>query len=161
MKNYKNLFKNIKLVVLDVDGVLTNGNIMITEKGDIYRTYNVKDGLAIVRAKKQNIEIAVISGAKSIGIRKRMEPLGVKYIYLGSDDKLNRLKEVLALTGIDPKHTGYMGDDLPDLPAMKYVALPCCPKDADIKIKKICKFISSKNGGEGAVRELIDRIIVT
>jgi 3-deoxy-D-manno-octulosonate 8-phosphate phosphatase (KDO 8-P phosphatase) len=149
----------IELLVLDVDGVLTNAHILITEEGQQLRSMNVKDGFAIKYAISKGLKIVVISGGKSEGVRKRMETLGVHEVHLGVEDKLPILKKVVEQAGFDLEKTAYLGDDVPDLPALNAVGLSACPADAEDEVITQCDYVCRKNGGEGCVRELIRLIL--
>jgi len=155
---YKEL-KNIKCVVLDVDGVLTNGNILVTEKGEQLRTFNVKDGYAMQYAVKQGLKVIIITGARSQGVAIRCQGLGVTEVHLGISDKLTLLKTVLEKHEIDPSEVMFMGDDMPDYACMQYVGVAVCPADAIEDIKSISQFVSKNKGGEGVVREMIEKTL--
>ena len=158
-KNYKQYLKDIKTLVFDVDGVLTNGSVTITTDGELLRAMNIKDGYALKTALDAGMTICVITGGTNEGVKKRLRALGITDIYLGVTNKEDQLKEFIDVYNIDPKTTLYMGDDLPDLYAMNLVALPCCPQDAAPEIKEISKYISHKKGGEGAVRDIIEQVL--
>lgn len=151
--------KSIKCVVLDVDGVLTNGDILVNEQGDQLRTFNVKDGYAIQYAVKQGMLIFVITGAKSLGVQKRFQNLGVNEIHLGISDKLTLLSELLNKYGVDFQETIFIGDDMPDYLCMQKVGVAIAPADAVDDIKKISNYVSTKKGGEGVVREIVEKML--
>lgn len=151
--------KTIKCIVLDVDGVLTNGNILVNEQGDQLRTFNVKDGYAIQYAVKQQINIFIITGAKSLGVQKRFENLGVQEIHLGVTDKLTLLNQLLVKHCISSDETLYIGDDMPDYICMQHVGVAIAPADAIDDIKQISHYVSTKKGGEGVVREIIEKMM--
>lgn len=151
--------KNIKCIVLDVDGVLTNGNILVTEDGQQLRTFNVKDGYAIQYAVKQGLLIFVITGANSLGVKKRLEMLGVSEIHLGIKDKLTLLINLLSKYKVNNEHVVFIGDDMPDYQCMEYVGTAIAPADAVDDIKKLCHYISTRSGGEGVVREVIEKML--
>lgn len=151
--------KTIKCIVLDVDGVLTNGDILVNEQGDQLRTFNVKDGYAIQYAVKQNVLIFIITGAKSLGIQKRFENLGVKEIHLGISDKLTLLITLAQKYNIGFLDILFIGDDMPDFSCMQSVGVAVSPSDAIEEIKKISHYISTKKGGEGVVREIIEKVL--
>lgn len=152
-------FKNIKCVILDVDGVLTNGNILVTEEGDQLRTFNVKDGYAIQYAIKQGLEVFIITGAKSQGIQKRFEGLGVKKIFLGISDKWSVLPSLLDSYGYHLEEVLFIGDDMPDYMCMQKVGVAVAPADAIEDIKKISHYTSKLKGGEGIAREILEKIL--
>lgn len=161
MNNYKNILKDIDTLVFDVDGVMTNGKLTITPEGDMLRTMNIKDGYALKIALENNIRIIIISGGNSKSVRTRFENLGVKSqdIMLGTLEKLEKLQEYVAAYNLDLKKIMYMGDDMPDVPALKVVGLPCCPCDAVPEVKDVCTYISPYFGGEGAVRDIVEQIL--
>lgn len=152
---------NIKLVVFDVDGVMTDGSITYDENGVEYKTFNVKDGQGIVNITKAGIKTAIITARENGTVKHRFENLGMTKLYMGQKNKLNALKEMLEEYNLDYSEVAYMGDDLPDLCVLKEVGLACCPNDAVNEVKNVCHFVSSKRGGRGAVRELTDLIYKT
>jgi 3-deoxy-D-manno-octulosonate 8-phosphate phosphatase (KDO 8-P phosphatase) len=158
-KNYKEYLKDITTLIFDVDGVLTDGTITVTSDGEMLRTMNIKDGFALKTAVDVGYNICIISGGSNEGVRKRLSGLGVKDIYLGAHNKIEQLNDYFNKKGVTKSQTLYMGDDLPDFPVMQIVALPCCPQDAVPEIKAISKYISHKNGGKGAVRDVIEQVL--
>jgi 3-deoxy-D-manno-octulosonate 8-phosphate phosphatase (KDO 8-P phosphatase) len=158
-KSYKEYLHQITTFVFDVDGVLTDGSIMVTTTGELLRRMNMKDGYALKTAVDLGYHICIISGGSNEGVRIRLEGLGVKHISLGSHNKVAVLKEFLANHHIKPQQVLYMGDDLPDYQVMQQVGLPCCPQDAVPEIKNISKYVSHKNGGCGAVRDVIEQVL--
>ena len=152
-------FKAIKCVILDVDGVLTNGNILVTEEGNQLRTFHVKDGYAIQYAIKQGLEIFVITGAKSLGIQKRLEGLGVRETFLGISDKCSVMNSLLEKYQFSLSETLFIGDDMPDYACMQKVGVAVAPADAIEDIKKISHYISKFKGGEVVAREIIEKIL--
>ncbi len=159
MTNLIPQIKEIKAFAFDIDGVLTKGDVLVTEEGQMLRSVNIKDGYALQHAVKQGYPIAIISGGKSEGMRKRFEGLGLQHIYLGQDHKEAAFADFLSKVNLQPQQVAYMGDDMPDLPLIQQVGLGCCPKDAAVDIKDSAKYISPNNGGEACVRELIERIM--
>lgn len=158
-KNYKEYLKYITTFIFDVDGVLTDGSVTITTLGEMLRKMNIKDGYALKTAIDKGFNICVISGGSNEGVRKRLQGLGVTDIYLGAHNKVDQLVEYLDANNIKLENVLYMGDDIPDLPVMKLVGLPCCPQDAVQEIKAISKYISHINGGKGAVRDVIEQVL--
>jgi len=154
-KNYKEYLEHITSFVFDVDGVLTDGTIMIT----MLRNMNIKDGYAIKQAVDKGYNVCIISGGSNEGVRQRLKGLGVTDIYLGAHHKTEQLDEYFDVYDIKPENVLYMGDDIPDLPPMKLIGLPCCPQDAVPEIKNISKYISHKNGGKGCVRDVIEQVL--
>ena len=158
-KSYKEYLEQITTFIFDVDGVLTNGDIIVTTDGDMYRTMNTKDGFALKTAIDAGFRVCIISGGSNAGVKARLERLGIKHIYLGVHDKINTYIKILAEEQITSNEVLYMGDDIPDYPVMKEVALPTCPQDAVNEIKSVSKYISHKNGGRGAVRDVIEQVL--
>lgn len=155
----ENIVKNIKLIVLDVDGTLTDGNIYIDNNGIETKAFNVKDGFAIVNARKMGINFAIITGRTSLVVEKRARELGIKDLYQGIHNKIEKLDELLIKYNIDYSQCAYMGDDINDISAMEKVAFVGVPADGVEVVKSYAHFISNKNGGKGAVREFIDYIL--
>lgn len=152
-------FQDISSFVFDVDGVLTDGGVLLLENGLQARRMNIKDGLALQMAVHNNYNVIIISGGSSQPIIHRLQYLGLKEIYLGLKDKLNFLENYAQQNRLNLKQVLYMGDDLPDLQVMQKVGLPCCPADAAIEIRKISKYISPLNGGNGCVRDVIEKVL--
>lgn len=158
-KNYKEYLEHITTFIFDVDGVLTDGTITITTSGEMLRTMHTKDGFAIKTARDAGFKVCVISGGTNEGVRMRLQGLGVTDIYLGAHNKVDQLDEYFDVYNIKAENVLYMGDDIPDFPAMQMVGLPCCPQDAVQEIKSISKYISHKKGGKGAVRDVIEQVL--
>lgn len=158
-KSYKKFLKNITTFVFDVDGVFTDGTLLITSEGDMLRKMSVKDGYALKTALQKGYHVCIITGGTNEGVKKRLMGLGVKDIYLGAHLKEIPLNEYLENNKISPKNVLYMGDDMPDIPPMKLVALPCCPQDAIPEVKKVSKYISHRNGGDACVRDVIEQVL--
>lgn len=158
-KNYKILLHQIDTFVFDVDGVLTNGKLLVSTDGQLLREMNVKDGYAMKKAVDAGYNVCIISGGKNEGVRKRLEGLGIVDIHLGVDDKVKRLNDYFEIHHIDAENVAYMGDDIPDTYPMRLVGLPTCPQDAVPEVKVLSTYISHKNGGEGCVRDLIEQVM--
>lgn len=152
-------FTRIKAIVMDVDGVLTDGSILAMENGDQVRTMNIKDGYAIQLAVKSGYTLAVISGGRSQGVASRLRGLGVEHIYMGAGEKTPVFKKFITDTGINPEETLYIGDDMPDLPVMEITGISVAPADAAEDILKMAQFITRKKGGKGCVREVIEMVM--
>jgi len=151
--------KKVKLIVLDVDGVLTDGKLYIGSDGEEYKCFHTQDGLGISLARHSGIKIALITGRTSAAVTKRAEELNIDIVYQGVHDKVRVLREIINSYNINEENVCYMGDDLNDLPILELVGLPAAPQNAVPYVKKAVRFISKANGGEGAVRELIDYIL--
>lgn len=152
-------FKNIRHFIFDIDGVLTNGHLLISVEGNLLRTMNIKDGYAMQLALKQGYTISIISGAREESILKRLAGLGIHDVHLGISQKLIKLEEIAADRQLSLPHTLYMGDDMPDVEVMKHVALPCCPADACEEIIAASAYVSPKLGGQGCVRDVIEKVL--
>ncbi|MCQ2739986.1 MAG: HAD hydrolase family protein [bacterium] len=151
--------KKIKILALDVDGVMTDGSITYDENGVEYKTFNVKDGQGLVRMQKSGFITAIITARNNGTVQHRAENLNITELYQGRKDKLPALEEILRKYNLTHENVAYMGDDLPDICILEKVGLSCCPKDAVKEVADICIFKSSYNGGRGAVRELCDFIL--
>ena len=138
--NFKESLKNIKALLLDVDGVLTDGSITLMENGDMVRTMNIKDGYAIQQAVKKGLLIGVITGARSEAVKTRLKYLGVQDVYIGAFDKLDVYKQYKEIYNLNDNEIIYMGDDLPDYEIMQRVGLPVCPADAVPEIRNLSCF---------------------
>ena len=149
----------IKLVLLDVDGTLTDGGIYRGNNGEELKRFNVKDGYAIVNAQKLGIEFGIITGRKSELVEIRAKELKIKYLYQGISEKTVILEEIIKKDGLSKEDIAYMGDDLNDLLIMKQVGSSGTPKDAVDEVIQVADFVSKKNGGSGAVREFIEHIL--
>jgi len=162
MKNnleLKLIANKIKLMVFDVDGVMTNNTLIFDENGVEYKIFNCKDGQGIELLHKAGIMPAIISKRNNGTIIHRAKVLGITELHIGSKDKISTLDEIIEKYKISYQEISYMGDDLPDICALERVGLPSCPLDAVDEVKSICKFISTKNGGEGAVREFCEFVL--
>ena len=158
-KSYKEYLHHITTFIFDVDGVLTDGTVTITTKGEMLRRMNIKDGYAIKTAIDQGYNMCVISGGSNEGVSKRLQGLGVTNIYLGAQNKIVQMNEFLHNYDVKLENVLYMGDDIPDYPTMRLAGLPCCPQDAAPEIKEISSYVSHKNGGKGAVRDVIEQVL--
>jgi 3-deoxy-D-manno-octulosonate 8-phosphate phosphatase (KDO 8-P phosphatase) len=155
-------FKKIKLLIMDVDGVLTDGGFYVSNSGDISRKFNVLDGFGIRAAIKEGIELAIITGGKSDSIIHRSDYLGVKHVFMGREDKLSvYLESIKPVLKVKDEEVAFIGDDVYDIPLMEKVGISVTVPNAHEKVKKAAKYITSQRGGEGAVREVIDLIIAT
>lgn len=158
-KNYKLLLNKITTFVFDVDGVLTNGKILVTNEGEMYREMNTRDGFALKYALLKGFNIGIISGGTNQGVKKRLENLGVNKVYLGIHEKDIALDDFINTYNINPDEVLYMGDDVPDMPVMEKVGVATCPQDAVPDVKRIADYVSHKNGGDGCVREIVEQVM--
>ncbi|MCB9251385.1 MAG: HAD hydrolase family protein [Flavobacteriales bacterium] len=150
---------NISTFIFDVDGVMTNGNVQVSEEGHMLRTFNIKDGFAMQLAIKLGYRICIITGGSSQGVVKRLNGLGIKDVFSKVHEKVPVYRKYLSDNNIQADEVAYMGDDLPDYTLLLETGLKCCPLDASPDIVNICEFVSSKRGGEGCVRELIEKVL--
>ena len=158
-RNYKEILNDIKAFIFDVDGVLTDGKLQISESGELLRQMNVKDGFAMKQAIKKGYEICIISGGNNPSVKTRLKDLGITNIYLGVDDKMERLDEFSDVYDIPFENMCYMGDDIPDLQVIQAVGLGTCPQNAVPEIKAVSQYISHRNGGEACVRDIIEQVM--
>ena len=150
---------DIRLLVLDVDGVLTDGRLIFSARGEEQKVFHVRDGAGIVQVLKAGLQIAVISGRQSKAVDKRMTELGVTWVRQGISDKLAALRELLDILALGPQAVATVGDDTPDLPIFGVARLAIAVADAHPSVKSQAHFITQANGGEGAVREVCDLIL--
>lgn len=158
-KSYKEHLKDITTFVFDVDGVFTDGTLLITSEGEMLRKMSVKDGYALKTALQKGYNVCIITGGTNEGVRLRLAGLGVADIYMGAHHKEEPLKEYLSKHKIAPENVLYMGDDMPDIPPMKIVGLSTCPQDAIPEVKEVAKYISHRNGGDACVRDVIEQVL--
>jgi len=159
MANFKELLPKINSFVFDIDGVLSDGSILITENGGQLRTMSTRDGIAITMALKKGYNIAIISGGRDESVIHRFKYLGINDVFLGVKDKVETLHQYFATKNITSKNVLYMGDDVPDYHAMLECGVKTCPKNAAIEIKNIADYISDKDGGHGCVRDIIEQVM--
>jgi 3-deoxy-D-manno-octulosonate 8-phosphate phosphatase (KDO 8-P phosphatase) len=159
MPDIKKKLNAVKAFAFDVDGVFTNGTVMLHPGGEFIRIMNIKDGFAVQHAVKMGFPIAIITGGVSKMVRKRFIGLGVKDIYMKSANKITVFNAFLQKYHLTPQDVLYMGDDLPDIEVMKLVGFPACPADAAEEIRHISAYTSHRNGGEGCVRDVIEQVL--
>jgi 3-deoxy-D-manno-octulosonate 8-phosphate phosphatase (KDO 8-P phosphatase) len=152
-------FKDIEAIVFDVDGVFTNSQMLITEKGEMLRSMSTRDGWAVKQLVRSGIHVVVITGGSSEGVALRLKGLGIEHIYYGIGKKLPVLIDHLKTHSIPPSKTIYMGDDIPDLTCMQHVAYSACPSDAAPEIQQVCTYISPFAGGHGCVRDVVEKLM--
>lgn len=153
------IIRNIKLLVMDVDGVLTDGGLYYSKNGEYIKVFNVRDGQGIKLAQAYNLELAVISGRECQIVNNRCNELGVKYVYQNCHDKSTKIKHLSTELKIPLNEIAFIGDDILDVPVLEIVGLPMCPKDAHPTALVKSKIITEANGGMGCVREVIDLIL--
>lgn len=162
MSNVLSLFKDIKAFIFDIDGVMTDGNVHVLETGEHFRTFYIRDGYAIEKAREANFQMCVITGGSHPGVKKRLENLQFQHIYfgLGGKDKLETYLELLPKLGVKENEILYMGDDMADLKVLSRPdILSTCPADAIPELHQVVKYVSPFNGGRGAVRDVIEKVL--
>ncbi len=158
-KNYKEILPQITTFIFDVDGVMTDGIVTISTRGELVRNMNTKDGYALKVAVNAGFNVCIISGGTNEGVRRRLKGLGINDIYLGAHNKMEQFEEYINIYNIKSENILYMGDDIPDYPIMKKVGLASCPKDAVPEIQDISIYVSQKKGGKGCVRDVIEQVL--
>lgn len=151
--------KKIKLLILDVDGVLTDGKLLFDGQGREYKSFHARDGHGIKLLRQTGVEVAVISGRKSNSVTLRMKDLGIEYVYQGQEDKVMAFNEIIRSLSIQAEEAAHVGDDLLDLPIMRRVGLSVAVNDANFAVKEYADWCTSLSGGQGAVREVCDFIM--
>jgi 3-deoxy-D-manno-octulosonate 8-phosphate phosphatase (KDO 8-P phosphatase) len=157
--NVLEYFQQVTAFVFDVDGVMTDGSVLLLDNGLQARTMNVKDGLALQMAIRNGYKVIIVSGGNSEPLINRFKYLGIEDVHLGLKDKLQFLEDNMERYQLSWRQVLYMGDDLPDIPLLEKVGLSCCPEDAVAEVKKVSKYISIKKGGQGCVREVIEKVL--
>ena len=152
-------FKSIKTFVFDVDGVLTDGTLLVLNDGQQARQMNIKVGYALQLAVKKGYRVVVISGGTSEAVKTRLEKLGVKDCFIKIDDKKEKLVEYITEHRLNWDEVLFMGDDIPDYISMQLTGLPCCPADAAAEIKQVSLYISPVEGGKGCARDVIEKVL--
>ncbi len=155
----KSIKSGIKALVFDVDGVLTDSSLLITESGELLRTMNTRDGLALKQAVKAGFHVAIMTGGGSKGVISRLRNLGIADIYVMLQDKTEAFEEFLHQYDLKEEEVAYMGDDWPDYEVMQRCGFPACPADAIEEIRGLSQFVARSRGGAGCVREFIEDIM--
>lgn len=158
-KSVLDYLSTITTFIFDVDGVMTDGTVLLLEGGLQARSMSVKDGLALQMAMKNGYRVVVVSGAYSEPVLKRLQYLGIEEIYLATKNKLELIDKWRAEKGLEWQQLLYMGDDLPDVPLLKRAGVGACPADAVPEVKKVCRYQSDKKGGAGCVRDVIEKVL--
>lgn len=158
-KNFKQLIKNVKAFAFDIDGVFTDGTVLVLPGDDLPRTMSVRDGFAVKHAVQSGYKMVIISGGRSEAAKIRLEKLGVHKVFIGRDDKVNALGEFMSEHKLKYENILFMGDDMPDYEVMQKAGISCCPKDACNEIKELSVYVSDKKGGEGCVRDVIEQVM--
>lgn len=158
-KSYKEQMNGISTFILDLDGVLTNSMVHVTSEGELLRTMSIRDGYAMKAAVEAGYRVCIISGGSNDGVRIRLNNLKITDVHLAVSDKVKVFNEYLEKYQITADEILYMGDDLPDYHVMQLAGLAACPQDAVAEIKAISDYVSHKNGGGGAVRDVIEQVM--
>jgi 3-deoxy-D-manno-octulosonate 8-phosphate phosphatase (KDO 8-P phosphatase) len=151
--------KDVKAFVFDVDGVLTDNRILVNEEGELLRSFHVRDGQGIKYALAADYPVGIITGGRSKGVIKRLTDLGIRFVYSGAADKIPYFQEFLAIHRLVASDVLYIGDDIPDLAIMRQVGLAVCPDDAVPEVRGVADYISPLRGGEGLVRDVIEKVM--
>lgn len=149
----------IKLLVMDVDGTLTDGKIYMGPSGEVMKAFDIKDGYAIAHMlPEMEIVPVIITGRKSAIVENRAKELGIKELHQGVSDKLTALKEIVLKYGVSPAEVAYIGDDLNDLDCIAYAGFSACPADAADAVRRKVEYVCKSPGGQGALREMVERL---
>ena len=153
--------EQVRLLVFDLDGVLTNGKILVMPDGEWIREMDIKDGYAIQHALKSGLKVAVITGSSSKPVKERLLKLGVELFFENTPRKSLIINQLLSKLNIDKSSALFMGDDIPDLDAFEAVGVKTCPADAATELLQLADYISPKSGGNGSVRDIIEKVLRT
>ena len=153
------IFKNITTFIFDIDGVLTDGTVLVLENGLQARRMSIKDGYALQLAVKSGYRMLAVSGAAASPVVDRLNKLGIVGVHMGVIDKKDFVSKYMTAQQLTPGEVLYMGDDIPDLEVMSLVGLPACPADAVAEVKNVAKYISPYNGGMGCARDVIEKVM--
>ncbi|RMG58849.1 MAG: HAD-IIIA family hydrolase [Deltaproteobacteria bacterium] len=159
MEDARNRAGRVKLLLLDVDGVLTDGRIIYTSSGDELKFFDVRDGHGIKLLQRAGVKVGIITGRSSDLVARRASELGIEVVYQGQFNKVEALEEILADTGLSPEDVGYVGDDVVDLPVMRRVGFAASVADAHDLVKEAAHYVSPLPGGRGAVRDIVEFIL--
>lgn len=150
---------HITLLCLDVDGVMTDGSIMLDDMGVETKRFHVRDGAGIRMWMKLGYELAIITGRSGEVVKHRASELGIEHVIQGCKDKAAAFRELIDHLGLAPEHAAMLGDDLPDLPVMRLAGYPMAVADASTETRELAMYVTSRNGGHGAVREAIEHLL--
>lgn len=157
--NFKQKLQRVQTLIFDVDGVLTDGSLLVMPDGEFLRRMNIKDGYAMSQAIKHGYRIAIISGGHSSGVPVRLRRLGVEEVHMGVENKLEVYEQLLRKYNITDEEVLYMGDDIPDLPVLRRCGVPCCPAGSAVEVEQLSIYISHKASGDGCVRDVIEQVM--
>lgn len=155
----KERLRRIKLLLLDVDGVLTDGGVYYSNSGEELKKFNIQDGLGIVKLQRSGVRVGLITGRVSKIVERRAAELGITEVHQNLDDKAGAFEEICRRLGVREDEVAYIGDDEPDLPVLRRVGFSAAPKDAVASVAKSVQYLCRRVGGHGAVREVIDLIL--
>jgi 3-deoxy-D-manno-octulosonate 8-phosphate phosphatase (KDO 8-P phosphatase) len=158
-KNFKELLRNVKAMAFDVDGVLTDGSLLLMPDGELVRVMNIRDGIVMKIAVKKGYHLCIITGGSNAAVKQRLNRLGITDVYLKTENKWEAMKEFLATYDLKAEEVLYMGDDLVDHEVMTKIGVPVCPKDAVPEIKALSLYVSDKDGGKGCVRDVVEQVM--
>jgi 3-deoxy-D-manno-octulosonate 8-phosphate phosphatase (KDO 8-P phosphatase) len=159
LMHFLSRLKLIKTFIFDMDGVLTDGNLLLDQENNWLRKMNIRDGYALQLAVRSGFHVIVISGSSSPEVKERLHKLGVTDVFMKITDKEKFLKELMFRKELLLNETLFMGDDIPDYSCMRIAGVAACPKNAAPEIKEISTYISTFNGGEGCVRDVIEKVL--
>ena len=159
MLNFKQKLPLITTLMFDIDGVMTDGKVLIMESGEMVRNMNSKDGYALHLAVTKGYRMAVISGGNNVAVKNALSRTGINDVFIGQHDKLSCYLDYIEKYNLKDEEILFVGDDLPDYEIMSRVGLAVCPNDAAVEIKAICTYVSPRNGGEGCVRDIIEQVL--
>lgn len=159
VRSFARRARAIRLLALDVDGVLTDGRLHYGPGGEEWKIFHVQDGLALVAAQLAGLQVVILSARASAAVSRRMADLGVREVHQGVANKAEFFAKLLRRIGVTPDKVGYMGDDLPDLPLLTSVGLALAPADAAPEVKRVAHWVARRSGGAGAVREAVEAIL--
>jgi 3-deoxy-D-manno-octulosonate 8-phosphate phosphatase (KDO 8-P phosphatase) len=155
----KKSLSQIKLLLLDVDGVMTDGGVFFSESGDELKKFNIQDGYGIVKLRRTGVEVGIITGRVSNLVKRRAGELGITHVYQNLEDKLSVYEELKANLKLSDREIAFIGDDEPDLPVLKRVGFSAAPADAVESVRKKVQYVCKRRGGDGAVREVINLLM--
>ena len=158
-ENLQKKLKNIKLLILDVDGVLTDNGVYIDSDGDEFKKFNIQDGFGIYLVQKAGVQVALLSGRYSKSTEYRAQELKIQHVYNGYTDKLKAYEELKEKLSLKDEEIAFVGDDLPDLPVLNEAGIALTVSNAQSEVKKVAEYATKASGGNGAVREIINLIL--
>jgi len=149
----------IKLLLMDCDGVLTDGRLWLTEEGDDQKSFNTRDGLGLSLLHREGLRSGIISGRNSRAVTRRAQELGIEFVRQGDPDKIEAFQQILQQAGVDENEVAFIGDDLNDIPIMQRAELAVAVADAAVETLSVAHYVTQARGGQGAVREVIELIL--